>query len=540
MERAMYVLLLWARTHGDDFTSVGSSAHGYPASGTRLENLRRFVKDTRSVLEEAAEEGGGTAGGAPSGGHGEICRYLEALDSLLESNLGRVGSRSYGGKRRASSTATCSRRDSGHAYDGSGGGGIDGTVGGAPSAMATSPASDDVGAVRERGRSRAMTASSAAGSASRGGRGRSLSSGSHEFGVNYWKRLLESPSSHEKSFIRELAEQLTVHEASLLSGVRPCELQGLAFAKSTKAERSPNVLMLISHFNRVSRWITTQVVKQPTVRERARCLRLFIDLANACRDLSNFNAVMEIVAALNSSALFRLKRTWDALPKSSRKDWEELGELVHPVKSHAALRQAMRQTGRRAAVPYLGLYLTDLTFIEDGNKDWVADDDMGGGARLVNLGKCMMLGKVHSEIVRFQNTMYDIEPIEPMALFFSALDPPDDDAIYALSLACEPREGESKVEMVTSPSLLRHGGGAKAEAPAASSGVSSSDGGVWRPGPPPMTRQGSSASSFRGASTIPKVSPRQVLKKGITATLAAKRFGGEAISRAGGLAGSTR
>lgn len=48
---------------------------------------------------------------------------------------------------------------------------------------------------------------------------------------------------------------------------------------------------------------------------------------------------MEVVAALNSSALYRLKRTWEALPRSCRRDFDDLGELVRPDKSHAALRQ---------------------------------------------------------------------------------------------------------------------------------------------------------------------------------------------------------
>ena len=34
-------------------------------------------------------------------------------------------------------------------------------------------------------------------------------------------------------------------------------------------------------------------------------------------------------------------------------------------------------------VPYLGLYLTDLTFIEDGNPDFVTED----GQQMINLAK---------------------------------------------------------------------------------------------------------------------------------------------------------
>ena len=91
------------------------------------------------------------------------------------------------------------------------------------------------------------------------------------------------------------------------------------------------------------------------MRERSRCVRLYIDLARESHAVGNLNGVMEIVAALNSAALYRLKRTWDGLQRSSRRDFDELCALVKPERSHAALRSEMKAAARRgAAVPYLG------------------------------------------------------------------------------------------------------------------------------------------------------------------------------------------
>ena len=190
-------------------------------------------------------------------------------------------------------------------------------------------------------------------------------------GVNYWARLLNAPT-REREYVRELAEQLAVQESHLLKRVQPGELQGLPFAKKEKATLAPNVVGLINHFNVMSRWVCTQVVRQPTVRERARCLRLFIAFARVSFELGNFNGLMEVVAALNSAALFRLKKTWAELSKHAAREFAELDTLVKPEKSHMALRSAMRNCASDAAVPYLGLYLTDVTFIEDGNKNWVS------------------------------------------------------------------------------------------------------------------------------------------------------------------------
>ena len=148
--------------------------------------------------------------------------------------------------------------------------------------------------------------------------------------------------------------------------VRPSELQGLAFARAaTKRERAPHVLRLIEHFNTMSRWVCMQVVRLPTARERARCIKHFVELAISCRELGNFNGVMEIVAALNSSAVYRLKATWRLVTAPTRRNLDELCDLVAPDRSHAALRSAMRRASSRPAVPYLGLYLTGALIATD-------------------------------------------------------------------------------------------------------------------------------------------------------------------------------
>ena len=50
-------------------------------------------------------------------------------------------------------------------------------------------------------------------------------------------------------------------------------------------------------------------------------------------------------------------------------------------------------------MPYLGLYLTDLTFIEDGNpdlllvRDETLADDLGASSHQINFAKCQMVAK---------------------------------------------------------------------------------------------------------------------------------------------------
>jgi hypothetical protein len=58
-------------------------------------------------------------------------------------------------------------------------------------------------------------------------------------------------------------------------------------------------------------------------------------------------------------------------------------------------------------VPYLGVYLTDLTFLNDGNTDFIGEDKV-----LVNFTKMAKVGRVVRQIVQFQQAPYCLASIE--------------------------------------------------------------------------------------------------------------------------------
>ncbi len=56
-------------------------------------------------------------------------------------------------------------------------------------------------------------------------------------------------------------------------------------------------------------------------------------------------------------------------------------------KSWSVYRETLHQTST-PLIPYLGVYLSDLVFIETGNSDW------WDGSNLVNFKKCRFIAKV--------------------------------------------------------------------------------------------------------------------------------------------------
>lgn len=72
---------------------------------------------------------------------------------------------------------------------------------------------------------------------------------------------------------------------------------------------------------------------------------------------------MEIVSGLTLSPIYRLRKTWDALPKKSLTIFETLSALMAPKGNFKVYREELH-TKDPPCVPFLGRYLTDLTFIE--------------------------------------------------------------------------------------------------------------------------------------------------------------------------------
>ena len=112
-----------------------------------------------------------------------------------------------------------------------------------------------------------------------------------------------------------------------------------------------------------------------------------------------------------------------------------LNELLSPQSSFAKLREALR-SGNPPSLPYVGCYLADLTFIEEGNPDMIGN--------LINFAKRRLVVDVVLKLESFASASYDIEPSLELDAFFQNLPQYNDKELYSRSLACEPRGADLK------------------------------------------------------------------------------------------------
>jgi len=233
---------------------------------------------------------------------------------------------------------------------------------------------------------------------------------------------------------REIAHQMTILDFENFQMVQDSELYHLNWKNSKAAKMAPNVLKLVERFNKISFWVVTEIVNQHRLRERVHLIKKFISIAEYCKEINNLNGVMEIIAGLNMFAVQRLKNTWEQIPTKATNSLVDMNLLMDPKNNYKAYRAAL-QTLKAPLMPYLGVTLRDITFIEEGNSDFVGDSKEG----MINLDKLMMKGGVIAEIRQFQFQRFTLDRMDGMQDFFDHMNVLPEEELIEMSLRCEPR-----------------------------------------------------------------------------------------------------
>lgn len=112
---------------------------------------------------------------------------------------------------------------------------------------------------------------------------------------------------------------------------------------------------------------------------------------------------MAIICSINSSMITRLKKTWDMISPKRKEMLKVLQDIVEPTKNHAVLRQRL-QGHVPPCLPFVGTYLTDLTFVDMGNPATKQLTGSAGekGMSVINFDKHTRTAKIIGDLQRFQ------------------------------------------------------------------------------------------------------------------------------------------
>lgn len=188
-------------------------------------------------------------------------------------------------------------------------------------------------------------------------------------------------------------------------------------------------MILITIF-KVSNLLSHEIIKPDSVKQRSKVLKHVIRIGAKCLELSNFNGAMEVVSALNSSPVYRLKNTWEILEKSKcQKLFVELQTVMSREKGFMEYRKRLHETNA-PCVPYIGLYFTHIIFTEECYPSMI-------NGNLINFLKKRKLNDIIQEIMMYQCTPYYFSRVEVIENYFRNTETLSDDELFALSKSRE-------------------------------------------------------------------------------------------------------
>ncbi|XP_065514236.1 ral guanine nucleotide dissociation stimulator-like 1 [Caloenas nicobarica] len=304
---------------------------------------------------------------------------------------------------------------------------------------------------------------------------------------------LEISSPEEFSFFQEdlVAEQLTYMDATLFKKVVPQHCLGCIWSRREKTENkhlARSIRATISQFNAVTNCVLSTVLRSKDLKtqQRAKILEKWIRIARECRILNNFSSSKAIVSALQSTSIYRLKKTWACVPKDIMLMFEELSDIFSDCDNFLTSRELLMKVGMslsckacdrnqsrarpfsfsnqrnsrvrcfgedrsgvtQGTVPYLGTFLTDLVMLDTALQDYLE-----GG--LINFEKRRREFEVIAQIKLLQSACnsYCMPPDEKFLQWFRRQQHLSDEESFRLSCEIEAAAEKSVTSATTQKSV---------------------------------------------------------------------------------------
>ncbi|KAL1957166.1 hypothetical protein VTO42DRAFT_6309 [Malbranchea cinnamomea] len=246
----------------------------------------------------------------------------------------------------------------------------------------------------------------------------------------------------------ELARQITIKASSIFCSILPEELLGTEWMKKS-GSLAVNVRAMSTLSTDLANLVADSILQLEEPKKRALVIKQWIKIASRCLELNNYDSLMAIVCSLNSSTISRLKRTWELVSQKTKGQFEQLREIVDVSRNYAVLRQRI-QNHVPPCLPFVGTYLTDLTFVDHGNQNTRNLPVVDGSLEVINFDKHMKTAKIISELQRFQIPYRLTEVPELQAWIQDQLvrvrsaGEKSFQAYYRRSLVLEPREQSTR------------------------------------------------------------------------------------------------
>lgn len=198
----------------------------------------------------------------------------------------------------------------------------------------------------------------------------------------------------------EIARQLTLKCSTVFCSILPEELLNTEWMKKTST-LAVNVRAMSTLATDITHLVADTILSLEEPKKRAAVIKQWIKIAAKCLELNNYDTLMAIVCALNSSNISRLKRTWELLSSRTKDSFDKLHRIVDVSRNYSTLRRRL-QNHVPPCLPFVGMYLTDLTFVDHGNQNTRCLRTENGSMDVINFDKYVKTARIISDFQRFQ------------------------------------------------------------------------------------------------------------------------------------------
>lgn len=223
----------------------------------------------------------------------------------------------------------------------------------------------------------------------------------------------------KEQFIKDFAQDLSTLSQNHLKSIRSFELHGKKWDNKDDLTTSPNVREMIAYSNKLSYFVAEQILANFSAKkeEPLRMYKTFVLIAKELIKLHDYHSASAIFTGLNLSPISRLNLD-QLLDKEFSNDLKAIETLFNASANYNNLRITLTMydliekesyiaNGKSIPqidhlntpyVPFIGLWLSDLIFTEDGNPDLLPSGE-------INFEKAKDQLKMHKKLKSAQKKL---------------------------------------------------------------------------------------------------------------------------------------
>ncbi|XP_067203399.1 uncharacterized protein [Linepithema humile] len=155
-----------------------------------------------------------------------------------------------------------------------------------------------------------------------------------------------------------LATQLTMIDRDLFVRIPATEIEVLVYQRSSR--NSPNLGAWIAFSHRIACLTVSEILAIKQIDMRTRIMARFINAADKCFTLGNFQSCRSILAGLQALPIYRLRRSWSYLRTHHAVRYESMEKLSKIYKSPRCSKYERAWTTAKhnpPCMPYVGHFL---------------------------------------------------------------------------------------------------------------------------------------------------------------------------------------